>query len=98
MKLTKKEIRSIIIEELDLATSSRVVDYASEDIVKKLAARMSLEEISSLPIFTTEHILDKLITPDLLLGYGLEESHRYDILDKAIEKVKSNPLFSQDSA
>ena len=97
MKLTRKEIRNILLEELDLVTAGKVLEYASDDIVKKLETRMTKEEISSLPIFTTESMLEKLITPDLLLGYGLEESHRYAILDRAIDKVKSSPLFSQDS-
>jgi hypothetical protein len=98
MKLSKEIIRNILLEELDRATVGTVIEYAADDIVNKLESKLTVEDISNLPIFTTERMLERLITKDLLNEYGLAEDHRYHVLDKAVDKVKSHLLFSEDSA
>ena len=88
-----------MLEELDHATADSVIEYAADDIIGRLRAKLTIEDISNLPIFTTERMLEKLITQNLLNEYGLSEDHRYYVLDKAVDKVKSElHLFSEDSA
>lgn len=89
MKISKKNISKIILEELSVLTEKMMIDQISSDLKDKLLQGFSQKEISSLATYELERMIDEIITDKFLSDAGLTHDHEEDILLSTIKKIKS---------